>query len=616
MTLTLLLSLLLSGALQKAILVEDTEYFRLNSATSGELSVSKTIVVTEEKGIGAAIFYLYCDTYRSLKSFSGTVQSGTAKPRKIKKDELLETSLSEGLVDDGKRYYYEPQGHFPLTVHYEYKISFSHGIPSFPVFIPIDSTDESIEQASYTVDVPEGYPIKMLHNKVEYNKTTQKGRDLHQWTASNVAPIIEESMMPSVMELCPYVYCSPQELNMSGYKGMQRDWKDIGQWLWNLQEGTGELSSAEVARVQEMTADCQSDFQKLSVLYAYLREKTRYVSIQLGIGGLKPIPAKEVSRMGFGDCKGLSKYMQSLLAAVGVPSDYLVIDTDSANLLPGYASMNQMNHVMVAVPLPEYSDTVWVECTNPTLPLGYRHANAAGHRVVLVKEDGGELVRIPSYADSISARRRYTDISLDQDGIATIKARLELSLDETESYLDFKNLREDRKKAILSNGLHGNAWDIAVIGINDNFQDYQTQGRYFVPQMDISYKLLSSNYASTNGDRLFIPVNPYPKSFIIQKGKRHNEICRTYNLTDEDIITLHIPGGYTVENLPANEEIDTEWGQFSTQTELSSDGKTIQIRQTLKRHPFRAPASSYPSYAAYNRKLNRQYSANIVLKKN
>ena len=80
--------------------------------------------------------------------------------------------------------------------------------------------------------------------------------------------------------------------------------------------------------------------------------------------------------------------------------------------------------------------------------------------------------------------------------------------------------------------------------------------------MDISYKLLSSNYASTNGDRLFIPVNPYPKSFIIQKGKRHNEICRTYNLTDEDIITLHIPEGYTVENLPANEEIDTEWGQF------------------------------------------------------
>ena len=260
--------------------------------------------------------------------------------------------------------------------------------------------------------------------------------------------------------------------------------------------------------------------------------------------------------MGFGDCKGLSKYMQSLLAAVGVPSYYLVIDTDSANLLPGYASMNQMNHVMVAVPLPEYSDTVWVECTNPTLPLGYRHANAAGHRVVLVKEDGGELVRIPSYADSISARRRYTDISLDQDGIATIKARLELSLDETESYLDFKNLREDRKKAILSNGLHGNAWDIAVIGINDNFQDYQTQGRHFVPQMDISYKLLSSNYASTNGDRLFIPVNPYPKSFIIQKGKRHNEICRTYNLTDEDIITLHIPEGYNVENLPANEEIE------------------------------------------------------------
>ena len=616
MILTLLGLLLSAGVNVAATVVEDREVCRLNSATSGEWTVSKTIIVHNEKGLDAATFFLGCDGFHSLKSFSGSVQSGDNKPRKIKKDDLISSSYSEGLVDDGKMYGFIPEGHYPLTVKYEYKIGLQKGIASFPSFFPVSDEDVEVVEASYTLDVPEGYGVKSIARGLEYLKETSKGRDCHTWSVRDAAPIALEALMPPFRELIPYLYCSPEEITLGGYKGMQRDWKEVGDWLWQLQEGTRELSEDESARVREMTSACSSDYEKLAVLYGYLREKTRYVSIQLGIGGLRPMLAKEVSHLGYGDCKGLSNYLKSLLAAAGVQSDYYIISTDQADLLPGYASIGQMNHAMLAVPMPSLSDTVWVECTNPSYPLGYRHSDAAGHEVVLVKENGGELVRIPAYADTLSMERQYSDITLLADGTAEMTLRRELQLDLVESYLGFRDLREETRKKKLAFAIKGNANNVTVTSVADNFADYPLQGRSFVPKITIDYTLESGSYANLNGSRMFVPINPYPKQASIQKGKRQNDICVKSPIRYEDIITLHIPEGYTVESLPENVSRDTEWGRFVSEATLSADGKVLIVKQTLSGKPYRQPASAYPSWSAFHRKLNRQYQSTLVLKAN
>ena len=53
-----------------------------------------------------------------------------------------------------------------------------------------------------------------------------------------------------------------------------------------------------------------------------MQSRTRYASIQLGIGGYKPAPAMEVSEKGYGDCKGLTNYMSALLKEAGITSYY------------------------------------------------------------------------------------------------------------------------------------------------------------------------------------------------------------------------------------------------------------------------------------------------------
>jgi transglutaminase-like putative cysteine protease len=45
--------------------------------------------------------------------------------------------------------------------------------------------------------------------------------------------------------------------------------------------------------------------KKAKKIYQYLQNKTRYISVQIGIGGFQPVTAADVDRLGYGDCKGI-----------------------------------------------------------------------------------------------------------------------------------------------------------------------------------------------------------------------------------------------------------------------------------------------------------------------
>ena len=599
--------------LPQAVVKEDLQTFTLTSPSSGELTVSRTVTVLAEGGLSAAAFSLYCDGFESLQSFSGTVTPASGKTLKLKKADLDAIALSSSLVDDGISYSYTPSGHFPMEVHYTYKVLYRKGIASFPPFFPVDGPGVAVQKACYVVDVPSGYALDAISSRMAHSVTEEKKRQVHKWELSDFEAFAVEPMMPPVLEFVPYVQCSPQQINLGGWEGMQRNWTELGAWLYSLQEGTGELQDQEVARIRELTASCTGTLEKLRVLYAYLQQHTRYVSIQLGIGGLKPMAAREVSRTGFGDCKGLSNYLKALLAAVDVPSDYFVLSTSRASFPQGYASVGQMNHAMLAVPLPELNDTAWVECTNPSLPLGYRHEDVAGHQVVLVKEGGGEMLRVPAYPDSLSRIRQEADVVLSADGSARLRLRRELYLDEVEPYIDFRDLPRDNQVRRLTSGLSILPDSVQVTGIRDNFGAYE--GRGYVPEMAIDYRFRTTSYANVSGNRLFVPLNPGAGLFPVQRSQRIHDLYHGGSRWKEDVIRLHLPEGCRVESLPQDVELESEWGTVRSEVSAAEEPGVLVIRQRVRLHPFRTPAARYAEYRDFARSANRLFSSTIVLVK-
>ena len=613
LTALLLLSCGLLAAQEKynAIVLEDTETFAMSSATSGTLTVVRSVRVFNDAGLEEAVFEEYTDQFRTLSSFKGTLEREGAKPLKIKKDDLVMVSVASGLAEDGFVHGYEPNASYPFTVTYEYTITYRKGIASIPTYFPVSAEKVKLEKGSYTIQVPSGTAVKTVFSKVGDPVKKAEKVDTYSWEVPVFEGYTDEMLMPSWREIVPYVFACPADFTYAGVSGSQGTWEDVGAWIHGLKQGTDDLPEAFKSQLKDMTASAGSDLEKVRILYDYLREHTRYVSIQLGIGGYKPFPASQVQKSGFGDCKGLSNLMQSMLGAVDIPSYTTLVNTNRADFLPGYSGIGQMNHVMLCVPLPEKKDTLWLECTNPAVPLGYRHEDVAGHQVVITTADGGIPVRVRSYDDSLSRTVCETDLELAADGSAKATVKRSLYLDDTESWMNIRDWKPDTRRNRLTSGLSVQPQNVTLLGVKDNFRDYD--GPDYCPWMQVDYTFDTRQYANTGKDRLFVPVNPHPKEASLPRGKRQNELVCKRGSVVRDCIRIHLPEGYALENVPTPVSLDAEWGTFTATYEVEGDTVRIVQEFTLKR--FREPADRFDDFRTFIRAINKAYQANLVLVK-
>lgn len=595
-----------------AVVLSHEESFTMQSANSGVYRVSSSVLVNNEHGVSQARVLIYTDSFRSLGSFKAEIEEADGRKTKAGKKELVTVSISSGLADDSYVSAWEPTGRYPYTVKYEYTVNNRDGIISFPVFSPLSSEKVKIEKATYRLDLPQGLEIISYSNLAEELPLRNvKGRDLREWQVTGFQPVVSEHFMPDIRKLLPLVLCAPSDFSYAGTRGSQHSWEAFGAWLGDLQYGMDKLPESTVAELQELTAGCSSDLEKLRLVYNRLRKKTRYVAIMLGIGKLRPVSASEVEKTGFGDCKALSNYKKAMLKAVGIESSYYIISTRNKDLLPGFTSGGQMDHAMLAVPLPELGDTVFVECTNPRLPLGYRHEDAAGHEILLVGKEGGKLARIGAYPDSLSRKVQYTEVFLEADGSASLSLNRELYLDYTESYTGFEDFKQDAKENCLTLGMKLQADNLRIESVSDNFDSYD--GRNYCPQVGVKYSCSTKVYANASADRLFVPVNPMNKGLSFKKGTRQNDIVIPYGSSSEDIIRVHIPDGYEVESLPGNQRLDTEWATFVSESSL--DGDCVCTVQSMTWHRWSADKSRYTGMRDFARAVNRCYDASFVLRR-
>ncbi|MBA7545556.1 hypothetical protein ES705_37925 [subsurface metagenome] len=438
----------------------------------------------------------------------------------------------------------------------------------------------------------EDLPSKFLE---EAKKTVTHEQITYSWEIENYPAEEYEPYAPPVYERSPHLLVSPTEFTFEAYGGSMNSWEEYGKFIYNLNYGRDNLPVETKELVRNLTSDLESDIEKAIVLYEYLQENTRYVSIQIGIGGIQPFSAEVVDENGYGDCKALTNYMKSLLKEAGIESYYSLIRARPRQYRMDTSFVSSpFNHAILYLPLEK--DTLWLECTSQTLPFGFLGDFTDDRFSLVITEEGGKLVKTRKYGihDNIRRTKASVEIYPDGDGqaqVSTIYRGLEY-----DKIIGLLNADYERQKDYLYHK-HIDIPDFKIRSFK-----YE-EDRSVNPSASEYFDLELINYASKSGSRLFIPLNLMNCQEDIPRkdSRRINPIRIDREYIHYDTIEYIIPEGYIIEHMPTGDTIDYDFGYLAYSVSQADD-KVLYLRR-FEQYRNEYPKEKYDDYIEFCRKI-------------
>ena len=601
--------------LKSANAVVRTEDIRFELKNDQEAVYTSRYVITilNANGNKWADFYEYYDRHRQIESAEGMLYDASGRQlKRVKKKEMEDLSAvsDANLIDDNRikhhNFYHKV---YPYTIEYNVEIKYKSTL-FFPNWVPRGGELLSVQQSAITYVCPQDYQLRykaFLYDK-QPEVTTEKNNKAYKWQITDLPAIEREPFSPMWHELSPMLIFGPTQFAVEGYKGNMATWQDFGKFVNSLRAGRDVLPANIKQAVHSIADGIKNPAEKVARLYEYMQKNTRYISIQLGIGGWQPFEATDVAAKGYGDCKALTNYMYSLLKEAGIPSYYAVIRAGAnANYITHDFPSQQFNHVILCVPLPG-KDSMWLECTSQTMPAGYLGDFTADRYALLIDDSGGQLVRTPKYGIKENVQNRQIKAQLGSDATLTLSAHTQYrAMQQDDIHGIINALSPEKVKERLHQELNFPTFDIP------NFK-YQESGGT-LPQISEWLQITVSNYASITGKRLFIVPNVMTRSGrkLNADSVRKYDILLSYAYRDTDSVEIELPNGYQTESLPQPVTISSPFGNYQSSIRVT-DHKMYYYRN-MEQFAGRYPPTDYPAMVKFYEAIYKADRAKVVFVK-
>ncbi|MBO3699708.1 DUF3857 domain-containing protein [Roseivirga sp. E12] len=595
-----------------AVVRSSHQTFEMIDYSQGTYNIKKVVTILNSDAFGEAVFN---PSYTKLMKISGIKLSYFDADgellKRVKKSDIEDYNVNSSgtLFDDVRLKYYEPEEYdYPFTIAYEYEYDYRTMV-GMPAFRPIYSDKLGIQDAQYTAIVPKGYNLRYRGvNGAEDPELTHGEKDSYQWKMSSMAPVDTEYRGLPSRDLAPYVLIQPSDFAMEGYSGNMSDWSSFGEWVGKLKEGRDEISDEVKAEIDALIEGVEDPREKSRLIYKYMQSSTRYVSVQLGIGGFQPFEAMDVIKNGYGDCKALTNYMYSLLKYAGVDSNYVVINAGDGeeDIITDFPS-SQFNHVILAVPMEK--DTVWLECTSQTTPFNFLGSFTDDRHALLIDDDGkGSLVKTPKYELNQNTQERRIDVEIDKEGnvVADVETIYKgLQYDWIYRLVD-RGTDEQRKYFL--NAIDLPAFDLGEFSLKE---DRTTEDPFVTERITIKAR----KYASKSGKRIFVTPNFLNRMNAKppKEDERKSPVVLKTSYFDTDHVNIKMPEGYRLEFDLEDVELKSDFGEYKVTYNFNPDSNTLEYVRTIKMREGKYSAEDYNNYRDFIRKVVKADKAKIVL---
>lgn len=599
-----------------AVVREEELLLDVISPAEMEYRHRQVITILDKQGLEHALLVVPYDKFQSVRELGVTHFDMLGQPVKsYRKKDFQDIAYLDDLTmaSDARYLLLDLRTQSPpFTIEFVMTAK-SKGILTYPDFLPQSDYGVSVEKSRCEVRVPASQTL--LYKGVRSPEPEVSRSDkttTYVWAFRNLPAVPDEPYNLPVSQLAPMVRLSPRQFEMGNFTGSFDSWDGIAQWNRQMVAALPPLNEKAVQEIREATRN-MPERERIRTVYRLMQNSTRYVSIQLGIGGWQPFDPNFVHAKKYGDCKALSWYTRALLEAAGIKSYYtLVYAGDNPREVDPAFPDNIFNHVILTVPAGT-GDTLWLECTSQICPFGYIGTFTGNRNALAIDDEKASIIHLPAPPAEKNLRTDSVQIQLSEDRkTARIEWNAQFSGMAIEddhfyaaaSYAD----PQERKKWIEDHfSIKGGQIESFTLGMDSTVAG-QPGGR--VKVLATSAQLLNAT-----AQRLYFQPNFFQpwKTALKADSARVSPVYRRFGHTYIADLQVAIPAGWSPEAMPAPVEESTPFGAYSRTVSFANGALHYRRRITLQAGTF--PAGQYNDLFVLFKKMKKWDAEQVVFVK-
>jgi transglutaminase-like putative cysteine protease len=413
----------------------------------------------------------------------------------------------------------------------------------------------------------------------------------------------------------------------SAVKGVDAQWRAIGQWMTTLEEHRPDPSPEITAKAQELTAGAPDLYTKLSRITDYVQKNVRYFIVIRGIGGWQAHYASDIYRNKYGDCKDKTTLLISMLQAVGIHAHYFAVDVERGFVDPA-APSRFSDHMITAIELPDGENdphllarvkagngkTLLIfDPTDQLTPVGLIRSDLQGGWGFIAGGTDSQVLQMPVMPPNVSGLTRKGSFTLTADGALAGDVHEIFTGDDAtyeRSFLKKNDSKEIHEK--LENGLGADLPGLA-------FKGFEFSGATDLDKpLDLDLHLGATGYAHHAGTLLLLRprvlgthVRAVPD---VMEGKP-----RAYSIEIghpgrwHDSFDIAIPPGYVVDETPDPVNIDLDFASYHSS--ISAKDNTLHYDREYTVRQVEIPPARAQSFRMLESAIMSDEKGTAVLKK-
>ncbi len=396
------------------------------------------------------------------------------------------------------------------------------------------------------------------------NKFIKDKGGFYRASMTDVPAIKEEPRMPPEDEVRSWLllYYAPEKETSSDF------WSRTGYYLskgFDIKDTLKPGKDIKAAAAQIVGGATAPDDQ-LAKIYEFCRTKIKNITFDPQLTDdqkelIKPSKsASDTYKKLQGTDDDINELFASLASALGFESRLAFGGDRSEKFFnPSEAHLSFIHFGAIAVKV----NGIWkfYDPGNPHIPYGMLPWNEESTAVLMLGYKDYITTMTPASEVDKSVANRTGKFKLLEDGTLEGTVKLEYTghlsyLYKSNNYADSQNKREETlKEAIKEKMSTAEVSDISIENVTDSEKPFTYQ-----------YKVRIPNYAQKTGKRLFLQPGffEYGSNPLFSASTRKYDIFFQYSWSENDVISIELPPGFTLDNADTPQEL-TDSGRISSQ---------------------------------------------------